>query len=143
MHRDELAGHNMCSIIQGHLLDQERPQYLQPVYADGTLVWTPNKIKYNVKDQDLPECSIPKTRSEYRGRPTTAKDASKDESRDSSQTRRALVKHSPSVPAKDVSMDEPQDTNQPGRTPVKRTPHLLPTGGGDVPRQEDYSPRLV
>lgn len=122
MHRDELAGHNMCNIIQGHLLDQERPQYLQPVYADGTLVWAQNKDKYHVKDQDLPECSMPKARSEERGRPTTAKDASKDESRDSSQTCRALVKHPTSVPAKDVSMDEPQDTSQPGRAPVKRAP---------------------
>jgi hypothetical protein len=55
MHRDELAGHNMCNIIQGHLLDQERPLYLQPVYADGTLVWAQNKGKNNVKDQDLPD----------------------------------------------------------------------------------------
>ncbi|KAG0299116.1 hypothetical protein BGZ97_003873, partial [Linnemannia gamsii] len=47
-------------------------------------------------------------------------DASKDEPDDSSQKRRALVKHAPSVPAKIASMDEPQDTSKPGRTPVKR-----------------------
>ncbi|KAK3834220.1 MAG: hypothetical protein JOS17DRAFT_773128 [Linnemannia elongata] len=119
MHRDELAGHNLCNIIQGHLLDQVRPQYLQPVYEDGTLVWAPNKDKYNVKDQDLPKCSTSKARSEERGRPTTAKDASKEESRDSSQSRRALVKNSPSVPAKDVSMDEPQETSHPDRILAK------------------------
>jgi hypothetical protein len=122
MHRDELAGHNMCQIIQGHLLDQERPRYLQPVYADGTLVWAQNKDKNDVKEQDQPECSIPKAPSEERGRLIAAKDASKDESQDSSQTRRALAKHPTSVPAKDVSMDESQDTSQPGRAPVKRAP---------------------
>jgi len=92
MHRDELAGHNMCQIIQGHLLDQDRPRYLQPVYADGTLVWAQNKDKNDVKEQDQPECSIPKAPSEERGRLIAAKDASKDESQDSSQTRRALAK---------------------------------------------------
>jgi len=107
MDRDVLAGHNMCNIMQGHLLDPERPHYLQPVYADGTLVWTQTK---DVKDQDLLESSIP----------STAKDASEDEPGDSSQKRRAMVKHAPSAPAKIVSMDEPQDTSQPGRTPVKR-----------------------
>ncbi|KAF9541594.1 hypothetical protein EC957_002963, partial [Mortierella hygrophila] len=122
MHRDELAGHNMCNIIQGYLLDQKRPQYLQPVYADGTFVWAQNKDKDNDKDQDPPECSVLKARSEERGRPTTAKDISKDESRDSRQTSRALFKHPTSVAAKDFSMDEPQDTSQPGRTPVKRAP---------------------
>ena len=120
MHRDVLAGHNMCNIIQGHLLDQERPHYLQPVYEDGTLVWTQIKDMDNVKDQDLLESSIPKACSEERGSSSTAKDASKDEPGDSSQKRRALVKHAPSVPANIASMDEPQDTSQPSRTPIKR-----------------------
>ncbi|KAF9103702.1 hypothetical protein BGX30_009128, partial [Mortierella sp. GBA39] len=79
--------------------------------------------KNNVKRQDLPECSIPKARSEERGRPATAKDASKDEFRDYSQKRRALAKHAPSVPVKDVGMDEPENTSQPGRAPVKRAFH--------------------
>ena len=122
IHRDELAGHNMCNIIQGHLLDQVRPPYLQPVYEDGTLVWAPHKDKYDVKDQDLPECSTSRARSEVSVRPTAAKDASKVESRDSSQTRRALVKHSPSVPVKDVSMDEPQETSQSDHIQAKRPP---------------------
>ncbi|KAF9118288.1 hypothetical protein BGX30_004680 [Mortierella sp. GBA39] len=112
MHRNELAGHNMCNIIQGHLLHQERPQYLQPVYADGTIAWAQNED--NVKDQDLPGCSTLKARSEERGRLVTARDASKDESWDCSQKRRALAKHAPSVPAKIVGMDEPEDTSQPG-----------------------------
>ena len=85
----------MCNMIQGHTLDQERPQYLQPIYADGALVWAQNKDKNNVKDQDLPECSIPKARSEERGRPTTAKGASEGESRDASQKHGALVKRPP------------------------------------------------
>ncbi|KAF9212845.1 hypothetical protein BGZ59_006252, partial [Podila verticillata] len=34
-HRDVMAGHNICNIMQGHLLEQKRPDYLQPVDAEG------------------------------------------------------------------------------------------------------------
>ncbi|KAI8596280.1 hypothetical protein EDD21DRAFT_408500, partial [Dissophora ornata] len=30
MHRDIMAGHNICNAIPGHLLNQQRPLYLQP-----------------------------------------------------------------------------------------------------------------
>ncbi|KAG0014587.1 hypothetical protein BGZ82_001717, partial [Podila clonocystis] len=39
IHRDVMAGHNMCNIIQGHLLHQQRPHYLQPFDKDGKYIW--------------------------------------------------------------------------------------------------------
>ncbi|KAG0292900.1 hypothetical protein BGZ97_005482 [Linnemannia gamsii] len=39
MHRDIMAGHNMCNIIQGHLLHQKRPHYLQPYDKNGNYIW--------------------------------------------------------------------------------------------------------
>ncbi|KAG9066448.1 hypothetical protein KI688_001674 [Linnemannia hyalina] len=38
-HRDVMAAENMANIIQGYLIDQERPEYLQPVASDGSLPW--------------------------------------------------------------------------------------------------------
>lgn len=34
-----MAGHNMCNIVQGHLLEQQRSLYLQPVTKDGIYPW--------------------------------------------------------------------------------------------------------
>jgi len=39
MHRDVMAGHNMANIVQGHLLTQQRPRYLQPMDAEGKHPW--------------------------------------------------------------------------------------------------------
>ncbi|KAG9322616.1 hypothetical protein KVV02_002319 [Mortierella alpina] len=39
MHRDIMAGHNICNAIRGHLREQQRPEYLQPVDKDGRLPW--------------------------------------------------------------------------------------------------------
>ncbi|KAF9571209.1 hypothetical protein EC968_000857 [Mortierella alpina] len=39
MHRDTMAGHNVCSVIRGHMWQQQRPEYLQPVDKDGRLPW--------------------------------------------------------------------------------------------------------
>lgn len=39
MHRDIMAGHNMCNVIRGHLRSQVRPLYLQPVDKDGKYPW--------------------------------------------------------------------------------------------------------
>ncbi|KAF9274645.1 hypothetical protein BGZ74_004285 [Mortierella antarctica] len=39
IHRDVMAGHNMCNVIQGHLLHQQRPHYLQPFDKDGKHIW--------------------------------------------------------------------------------------------------------
>jgi hypothetical protein len=39
MHRDVMAGHNICNVVLGHLEHQERPLYLQPKAADGTYPW--------------------------------------------------------------------------------------------------------
>ncbi|KAF8938778.1 hypothetical protein BGZ47_008442, partial [Haplosporangium gracile] len=39
MHRDIMAGHNIADAIQGHLLNQQRPDYLQPVDSDGNYPW--------------------------------------------------------------------------------------------------------
>ncbi|KAF9125979.1 hypothetical protein BGW39_007001, partial [Mortierella sp. 14UC] len=34
MHCDIMAGHNIANTVQGHLLKQERPEYLQSVDSD-------------------------------------------------------------------------------------------------------------
>ena len=39
MHRDIMAGHNMCNAAKAHLLYQERPRYLQPVDGEGNYPW--------------------------------------------------------------------------------------------------------
>ncbi|KAK3820509.1 MAG: hypothetical protein J3R72DRAFT_502378 [Linnemannia gamsii] len=39
MHRDVMAGHNMCKAIQGHLLHHKRPHYLQPYDKNGNYIW--------------------------------------------------------------------------------------------------------
>ncbi|GJJ76335.1 hypothetical protein EMPS_10900 [Entomortierella parvispora] len=39
MHRDVMAGHNMCNVIQEHLLNQRRPRYLQPRDANNNYPW--------------------------------------------------------------------------------------------------------
>ncbi|KAG0259868.1 hypothetical protein BG011_002319 [Mortierella polycephala] len=39
MHRDVMAGHNVCNMVRGHLADQQRPLYLQPVDMDGNYPW--------------------------------------------------------------------------------------------------------
>ncbi|KAF9188467.1 hypothetical protein BGZ51_000556, partial [Haplosporangium sp. Z 767] len=39
MHRDVIAGHNICSIVRGHLMHQRRPLYLQPMDSEGNYVW--------------------------------------------------------------------------------------------------------
>ncbi|CAO3565409.1 unnamed protein product [Mortierella alpina] len=38
-HRDVMAGHNLCNVIDGYLLQGHRPGYLQPINADGTFPW--------------------------------------------------------------------------------------------------------
>lgn len=42
MHRDVMAGHNICNAIQGHLFNQERPRYLQPRDANNNFPWSEN-----------------------------------------------------------------------------------------------------
>jgi len=41
MHRDVMAGHNICNAVQGHLLKQQRPFHLQPmdINKKNTLGW--------------------------------------------------------------------------------------------------------
>jgi hypothetical protein len=34
-----MAAENMANIIQGYLIDQQRPDYLQPIAPDGTMPW--------------------------------------------------------------------------------------------------------
>ncbi|KAG9061323.1 hypothetical protein KI688_007301 [Linnemannia hyalina] len=38
-HRDVMAAENMANIVRGYLEKQERPEYLHPVAADGSLPW--------------------------------------------------------------------------------------------------------
>ncbi|KAF9110941.1 hypothetical protein BGX27_005676 [Mortierella sp. AM989] len=51
MHRDVMAGHNICNAIRGHLHDQQRPLYLQPVDEKGEYPWmrAANPIRYKRK----------------------------------------------------------------------------------------------
>ncbi|KAG0303305.1 hypothetical protein BGZ98_006802 [Dissophora globulifera] len=39
MHRDIMAGQNICNVVLGHLIDQQRPLYLQPQDAEGNYPW--------------------------------------------------------------------------------------------------------
>ncbi|KAF9930956.1 hypothetical protein FBU30_011065, partial [Linnemannia zychae] len=39
LHRDIMAGHNICNIVRGHLVNQQRPLYLQPVDDKGRYPW--------------------------------------------------------------------------------------------------------
>ncbi|KAH7054816.1 hypothetical protein BKA57DRAFT_501348 [Linnemannia elongata] len=36
---DEMAAHNMVNVVQGHLLHQQRPLYLQTVDENGRYLW--------------------------------------------------------------------------------------------------------
>ncbi|KAG0336184.1 hypothetical protein BG004_008164, partial [Podila humilis] len=45
MHRDVMAGHNICNILQGHIM-QERPDYLQPVDQYGNHPWKESRSKH-------------------------------------------------------------------------------------------------
>ncbi|KAG9071582.1 hypothetical protein KI688_005795 [Linnemannia hyalina] len=49
MHRDVMAGHNMCNIIQGHLLHHKRPHYLQPYDKNGVYIWEMEENTQSVK----------------------------------------------------------------------------------------------
>ena len=39
MHREVMAGHNIANVVRGHLINQQRPLYLQPVDKDGSYPW--------------------------------------------------------------------------------------------------------
>ncbi|KAG0317269.1 hypothetical protein BGZ99_006411 [Dissophora globulifera] len=39
MHRDVMAGHNICNVVRGHLLEQQRPVYLQPMDKNKAYPW--------------------------------------------------------------------------------------------------------
>ena len=56
-HRDVMAAENMCKIIQGHLVEQERPRYLQPVTEDGRYPWTAISIAREVTSTVATSCS--------------------------------------------------------------------------------------
>ena len=44
MHRDVMAGHNLCNVMRGHLEKQQKPGYLQPADANGTPLWSSSHI---------------------------------------------------------------------------------------------------
>ncbi|KAG0244112.1 hypothetical protein BG011_003038, partial [Mortierella polycephala] len=46
IHRDIMAGHNMCNAIRGHLLEQQRPLYLQPQDSAGNYPWMQDKRSF-------------------------------------------------------------------------------------------------
>lgn len=58
MHRDVMAGHNICNVVLGHLEHQERPLYLQPKAADGTYPWM---VSRQSKEQEREASSGGKT----------------------------------------------------------------------------------
>ncbi|KAG0058547.1 hypothetical protein BGZ92_007139, partial [Podila epicladia] len=63
IHRDVMAGHNMCNAIQGHLLHQQRPHYLQPYDKDGNYIWemeeTCSSIESMVASLDVKDVEQP------------------------------------------------------------------------------------
>lgn len=54
MHRDVMAGHNMCNIIQGHLLHHKRPHYLQPYDKNGVYIWEMEENTQSVESMLAP-----------------------------------------------------------------------------------------
>jgi hypothetical protein len=57
MHRDIMAGHNMCNIIQRHLLLQKRPYYLQPYDKNGNYIWEMKDSAQSVGSLSVPLAS--------------------------------------------------------------------------------------
>ncbi|KAF9571558.1 hypothetical protein BGW38_008603, partial [Lunasporangiospora selenospora] len=57
MHRDVMAGHNICRVMRGHIEKGERPDYLQPFENDGNYPWKP-------KQQPSPEAGPSRKRPE-------------------------------------------------------------------------------
>ncbi|KAI8351750.1 hypothetical protein B0O80DRAFT_500105 [Mortierella sp. GBAus27b] len=51
MHRDVMAGHNICNVVQGHLLEQQRPLYLQPIDKNGFYPWMECRSRGQVNRQ--------------------------------------------------------------------------------------------
>jgi ribosomal protein S27AE len=49
-HRDVLAAENICNVVRGHLLEQERPHYLQPVDAKGNFIWQASSTSSSTDD---------------------------------------------------------------------------------------------
>ncbi|KAG0018917.1 hypothetical protein BGZ82_000306 [Podila clonocystis] len=49
MHRDVMAGHNICNAVQGHLLKQQRPRYLQPKDINGHYPWEDSRRSVTIK----------------------------------------------------------------------------------------------
>ncbi|KAF9138281.1 hypothetical protein BG015_002437 [Linnemannia schmuckeri] len=48
MHRDIMAGHNICNAIRGHLLDQQRPKV-----TDGNYPWMQRKCSFKPRPGGL------------------------------------------------------------------------------------------
>lgn len=46
MRRDVMAGNNICNAIRGHLLDQQRPLYLQPKDTNGNYPWMQSERRF-------------------------------------------------------------------------------------------------
>ncbi|KAF9582289.1 hypothetical protein BGW38_000400 [Lunasporangiospora selenospora] len=43
MHRDAMAGYNICKVMRGHTEKGERPDYLQSFGDDGNYPWRQNQ----------------------------------------------------------------------------------------------------
>jgi hypothetical protein len=76
MYCDVMAGHNICNAIQGHLLNQQRPLYLQPKDTDGNYLWMQNNRSF-------------KPRSGGSGGPRGVKRKAKDEGLGRGQIKKA------------------------------------------------------
>lgn len=67
-HRDTMAAHNMCNIVQERLLHQRRPLYLQPRRQDGTYPWLDPKGSSGVAPDATTSSTIPVANESKAGR---------------------------------------------------------------------------
>jgi len=81
-----MAGHNICNVIRGHLLKQERPRYLQPKDINGNYPWEEKRTF-----RPRPGGSDGSGSGGHKGKGKGVKRKATDEAMDSSQPKKVVV----------------------------------------------------
>lgn len=100
MHQDVMAAHNICNILRGHVENQERPDYLQPMDENGGFVWKKG-YKHEAKPQSAvtggsskrasPGASRKRAASGSKRKAEEGDDASKNEKKGGRRSRKKPV----------------------------------------------------
>jgi hypothetical protein len=83
-HRDVMAAENMCRIVQGYLMKQERPLYLQPVTEAGRYPWMAPSAAGDGPSTIVSSCSTTATNSSASTKTSTSNALSRIRKRASS-----------------------------------------------------------